>query len=107
MRTYSIEAFDYHDDGSIMTLQDTWNKFRIEDSSEFVEIPALAVLALMFTIFIFHILASSFILKLTSNMASLCGFYTIISPPLYYDWDFFYRQCNKENDIVKCWKRQA
>ena len=110
--TNSMEAFDYDDDGRIITFEDAWNQFRIDDSFDFVEIPALAILAMMLTMFVFHMFASTCILKLSLRARSIFsiaphGFYTIISPPLHYDWEFFYRQSNEEKAIVKCWKRQV
>ena len=110
VRTTNQDVFDY-DDGSIITFYEKLNQFRIDESSDFVQIPALAVLALMFTMFIFHIFASTYILRFTVRVESILslvsrGFYTIISSTLHYDWEFFYKQSN-EKAIVKRWKRHA
>ena len=104
------EPFDDTDDNGITTFEEAWNQFRLNDSSSFVDIPPFAVLALMLVMFIIHIPASSCILKLKLNSTSFStlvslGFYTLISPPLHYDWQFFYRQSDEKDSILLCWKR--
>ena len=103
------DAFDYAGNQKI-SLQEAWNQFKIDDSSEFADIPALAVLAMMFTMLIFHLFASACILKVifksqNISVLALDGFYTIISPPLHYDWEFFSLTNKGEDGVVKCWKR--
>ena len=103
------DAFDYSDNGSVISFQESWKQFNMNYSSDFVDIPATAILAAMLVMFIFHIFASSYILKLNSKSLSnwvTKGFYTLISPPLNYDWNFFYKQSDYEETILKCWKRQ-
>ena len=58
------EKFDYTDGGKIIEFEDAWEQYRIDNSSEFVDMPAIAVLATMLIMFIFHIFATSSILKL-------------------------------------------
>ena len=104
------EAFDNYDNESIISFQEAWDQFRINDSSDFVDVPPLAVLVTMLALFLFHILNSSCILKLKLKSKSLLtllpnGFYTLISPPLHYDWEFFYRQSGEKDAILKCCKR--
>ena len=110
VRTNNMEGFDNVADGKIITFEDAWNQFRIDDSSYFVEISPLAILVMLLTTFSFHIFASACILKLSLRAESIpslifCGFYTMISPPLHYDWEFFYRPNNEETGIIMCWKR--
>ena len=104
------EPFDDTDDNGTTTFEEAWDQFRLNDSSYFVDIPPFAVLALMLMMFIIHILASSYILKLklkSTRLSTLvpCGFYTLISPPLHYDWQFFYGQSDEKDSILICWKR--
>ena len=112
LRRNNIKTFDYSNDGMIITFEDAWNQFRIDDSSDFVEISSAAALGMVLAMFMFHVFACSCILKLAlkgSSILSLLprGFYTLISPPLHYDWEFFYMQSNEENPIaiVKSWKK--
>ena len=105
------EPFDHTVDNGIITFQEAWEQFRLHDPSEFVYIPPYAVLAIMLVMFLFHILASSCILKVKLKSKSLFilvqeGLYTLISPPLHYDWEFFYRQSDEQDSTVKvCWKK--
>ena len=104
------EPFDDTDENGISTFEEAWDQFRLNDSSSFVDIPPFAVLALMLVMFIIHITSSSCILKLKLNSTSFStlvslGFYTLISPPLHYDWQFFYRQSDEKDSILLCWKR--
>ena len=104
------EYFDYSDDGRVITFQETWEKFRINDQSDFVELPATAVIAIMTSMLIFHVLASTCILKQTlkdQNGIYLVsgGFQTLISPPLHFDWHFYFMENNKDDNVKKCWKR--
>lgn len=106
-----VVAFDYSDNGSIIPFQGSWEQFQLNHSSDFVDIPATSVLAILLVMFAFHIFTSSFIIKFNLKSKSLSslvtkGFYTLISPPLHYDWNFFYKQNNDEGTILKCWKRQ-
>ena len=106
------EKFDYIDGGRGVEFQEAWEQFRIDDPFEFVEMPAIAVLATMLTMFFFHIVATSSILKLklkSKELSSLFlnSLYNLISPPLHYDWEFFYRESSEEDAILNCWKRQV
>ena len=104
------EHFDYFEGGKGNTLEEAWEPFRFGDASEFVDMPPLAVFALLLVMFLFHIFAissiSKQILKSKWNfslfMDSLC---TIISPPLHCDWELLYRMSNEKDAITKCWKR--
>ena len=103
------EPFDH---GLNVTLHEAWEQFRIDTSSDFVELPATAVVAIMISMFILHIFVISCTLKITLNGKKTVtllpqGFYSIISPPLHLDWEFFYRQSNMKDSISKCWKRQV
>ena len=96
----------------VVEFEDAWEQHRIDNSSEFVDMPAIAVLATMLTMFFFHIFATSSILKLKLKYKGLSSLflnslYNLISPPLHYDWEFFYRKSNEEDAILKCWKRHA
>ena len=100
----------YYPIGTVVTFQEAWNQFRMNDSSDFVDIPPLAVLSTMLAMFLFHIIASPCILKQKLKSKSFFtlvskGFYTLISPPLHFDWEFFYRQSAHEDNILMCWKR--
>ena len=104
------EPFDYTDDNGVTTFEEAWDQFKMNDSSNFVDFHPLAVLALMLMIFILHIPASSCILKLklkSKRFSTLVpwGFYTLISPPLHYDWEFFYRENYEQDSFLMCWKR--
>ena len=102
------EPFGYTDDNSTITFYEAWQQFRIEEPSDFVDIPPLAVLAIILVMFTFHIIASSSILKLILKSKSPFlpnGFYTLICPPLHYDWEFLYTQSDEKDAILKCWKR--
>ena len=106
------DAFDYADDGTIISFQEAWDPFRLDNSSEFVDIPPYAVLSIMLVVFLFHILGSLCILKDKLKSTSIFtlapkGFYTLISPPLHFDWEFFYRQSDGQDTILLCWKRYA
>ena len=104
-------AFDYATDGSPITFSDAWEPFRLEDASHFLEMPITAVLAIMATMFVFHIFASTCVLKLSLRKrltAKLLvrGLHTLIVPPLHYDWELFYRQDLQQNSsVLTCWKR--
>ena len=104
------EAFDYSDDGRLITFQEAWEKFRINDQSDFVELPATAVIAILTTMLIFHVLASTCILKQTFRNKSIIylvsrGFQNLISPPLHFDWHFYFMEKNEDDTVQKCWKR--
>ena len=104
------DAFDYSDDGRLITFQEAWENFRINDQSDFVELPATAVIAILTTMLIFHVLASTCILKQTlkeKNGIYLVsrGFQTLISPPLHFDWHFYFMDKNEVVSVQKCWKR--
>ena len=106
------EAFDYSDSGNITSFHDAWDQLEIEDSSDFLDIPPYAILATMSAMIMFHIIASSYTIKKSLRSRSFYtigpeGFYTLISPPLQYDWEFFYGQSHEQDTILMCWKRHA
>ena len=110
--TINGEAFDHSIDGKLITFQDSWDKLTNDDPSDFVDFPPFAIFATVLVMFLFHIFASSCTLKVKLKSTSPFsfvpdGFYTLISPPLHYDWEFFYRQGNEQDTILLCWKRHV
>ena len=102
--------FEYSGNGNIVSYYDAWKPYKIDNASDFVLLPGLAVIALMFIMLIFHIATSSCILKFALRDATgltvmTNAYHTIITPPLHIDWELFYdRQKDDEKCVKKCWK---
>ena len=91
-----------------MSFKEAWTPFKINDLRQFLDLSDGAVLAIMLLMFLLHITISSIILKIMlkrTKVANLVcsAFYTTLSPPLHFDWDFFHRLDG--DGILKCWKR--
>ena len=103
--------FEYSDNGSIVPYYEAWKPYKIDNASDFVTLPGLADLALIFIMLIFHIVMSSCILKFSLRDATIISlmtqaYYSIITPPLHIDWAFYYdRQKDDEKCVKTCWKK--
>ena len=102
--------FNHSQNGPPVTFEDAWEPYKIGHISLFPDIPVLGVVTILAAMFLFHILGSTCLLKLTmKNIAIpelvLQGFYTLITPPLHLDWEVFYRMSEWERSITECWKR--
>ena len=108
-------TFDYSDNGSTITFEQAWNKFKLKDSSEFLSIPICMVLSILLIIFIFHAMASALLHKVASvNNGDKCGLsfshmtqglHSFLTPPLHLDWMEFFGKPKGNLPIRSCWKR--
>ena len=102
--------FTYSQDGVPITFSDAWQHLKIQDISDFPEIPMTVVLSIMIFTFLSHILASSGILKIKlgkkfSFGLMMQGFHSFIVPPLQFDWELFYRRDEENESVLNCWRR--
>ena len=101
---------DQLQDGLYTTFQEAWDQHRLENVSEFLNMPTIAIAALMTSMFLLHVLVSTIILKIMPNDKAFSnlvvqGFHSLISPPLHIDWEYYYRLNDKRESVLKCWKR--
>ena len=102
--------FEYTHDGVPLNFSNGWEPLKINDISNFPDIPVVFVLAILITMILFHVFASSLIQKQTQQKQFsadllLQGLYSFISPPLHLDWELFHRQNTENYSVLKCWKR--
>ena len=115
LATYSVrhgeKVFDNYENGSEITFHEAWSPFKIENQASFLSFPSDAALAMIPVILISHIFLSALILKLSMNgQASITqlvlqGLHTFISPPLHFDWEFYYRLKCGNTSVRDSWKR--
>ena len=97
-------------DGLKTSFQHAWEPYKIDHISLFLEIPVIGVVTILTIMFLFHILGSTCILKLTNNKKTtpelmLEGFHTLIASPLHIDWEMFYRMSDGKQSIKHYWRR--
>lgn len=105
--------FDVSDGGLTISFQEAWDEFRLDDWSHFLNMPILVTVALMTTMFVLHMFVSSTVVHYMerparSNVISdkvLQGFHSILSPPLHLDWEYYYRNRQRDDTVVKCWEK--
>ena len=102
--------FSASDGGTSMTYQDAWDQFRLDNLSDFLYMPTFVILALMLSMFLFHVLGSTILLKIMPNDTAISGlllqgFHSIISPPLHIDWEYYYRLSDKRESVLESWRR--
>ena len=115
LATYSVrhgeKVFDNYENGSEITFHEAWSTFKIDNPAAFLSFPRDVALAMMPIILLSHIFLSALILKLSMNgQASISqlvlqGLHTFISPPLHFDWEFYYRLKCGNTSVRDSWKR--
>ena len=102
--------FDFSTNGSTISFQEAWRPLHIKNISQFLDIPIWAVLLIMAITCIFHIFASTLIIKSragTNFNAKLVmeGFHSFIAPPLHFDWEYVYRRSSYKLTVLESWRR--
>ena len=105
------EQFNYPINHINISFKEAWDKFRLDDATQFLDLPTWAVLILLVVGLVLHIFASSCIVHISTkgkaNVRIMAeGFYTLITPPLHLDWEF-YHDSNKRDPIKLCWKKYS
>ena len=101
--------FVMSEEGVSLTFKEAWEPFRLENASDFQTMPISMVVWLLLAIIFIHVSISSLTLRLFNMSTRLPpliyqGFYSILTPPLHVDWEFFYRQ-DGNKDVLKSWRR--
>ena len=115
LATYPVKPgdkiFDIYKNGSEITFHEAWSTFKIDDLDQFLSFPKYMALAMLLIIIISHIFLSVLILNLSingqANMPQLVfqGLHTFISPPLHFDWEFYYRLKCDFPSVKDSWNR--
>ena len=104
------ELFPFYHDGLQHSFSGAWEPFKIKDISHFPNMPVTAVSGIVISMVLFHIFASSIVLKLIlkhplNTELIIQGIHSFISPPLHYDWELIYRRDMNKLSVLGCWKR--
>ena len=105
-------VFDLSTNGSAISFQEAWRPLKINNISEFSDIPIWAVLLILAMVCIFHIFAITLIIRSRGRKnlnvkLVLEGFHSFIAPPLHFDWEYFYRISSYELSVLDSWTRYA
>ena len=109
-KTEHGRIFDFSSNGSAISFEEAWRPLKIDNISEFLDIPILAVLIIFPVACIFHIFASTLIVKSITSAkfhAKLIieGLHSFIAPPLHFDWEYLYRRSSYKLSVLESWKR--
>ena len=101
-----------HNDLPLNFSYGAWEKFKIKDVSDFIDLPNTAVVAILIAMVLFDISSSFLLLKLIYTNTScvkllFTGVHSFICPPLHLDWELFYRNDPRKNTVLGSWKRCA
>ena len=96
---------------SNLSYYDLWEEnYRIKKCSDFFCIPSNVGIGIILGFLILHLIVSFFLLLPFNKTGRrklkqiIQGIWTLISVPLFCDWEYLYRQSNFTKSVTRCWK---
>ena len=100
-------VFDVGENGTIISLNDTWNPLQIKDIDEFIGMPSFTPIVTLSLIVVIHLTLACYLLRPLQKHAGklfLQSIFTLICPPMFADWEEFQR-CYPGSDIAESWEK--
>ena len=109
-RLAALGVGDHSANSSAIGFAEIWEPLKINDITDFLDMPVSVVSIILIIMVLFHIFASSLTQKMILRRplgAELFfqGLHSFISPPLHLDWELLFRQDSDATSVLNCWKR--
>ena len=104
---FEERAFDVGENNTIIEINSIWNKLVVSDLHDFTVLPDITFIVTPLILVVIHIILSCYLLRpLHGHKMKLFiqSLFTLISPPMFADWEEF-KRCYPNLDILECWKR--
>lgn len=105
-----FKSFEYDKGGKNISFIHAWSTFQLDGADTFLDMPHEAIVGIMLTGVLFHVITSSCTLKVmlkdvTMPHCLIQGFYSIVNPPLHFDWELYHNFHG--NSIKRGWRREV
>jgi hypothetical protein len=103
------DVYDYHLNDTPIFFNEIWSRLQLNNSMSFNPTPIYVTLC---AVFLLHIVLCSFLqsklethVKTTLTKIYFLSIYSLMSPPLFLDWEVIYRKNKKKFSVKESWRK--